>query len=381
VEIGIQPLISLFVMTIVEGQIESLKELKKILNQSGITRFNSITEINIFIKNYNSEKNRVPKTIKNTLDNEIKDLQSDFFRQQKIYKDLKTNISNEISQNIKNLEEILTQARDKGNRNLFNKILFFPKILIFSNKKSRLRKNFDKIMHETTTIAEHEVIKSKNKLDKYIENKEQIISKRCMQSYKELDYTKEVVDSLYTLIAGAIGENSVVKELQKLPDNYILINDYSRKFNPPIYNRKENDRILSIQVDHLLICNAGIFVLETKNWSKQSISNYHLRSPVQQIMRTSYALFALLNSDSKYNKVQLDRHHWGNKQIPVRNLIVMIHEKPKEVFKHVKVLSLKELVGYITYFDEIFSDAEVKNIADYLRVKSIDIPFDDFKCI
>lgn len=38
----------------------------------------------------------------------------------------------------------------------------------------------------------------------------------------------------------------------------------------------------------------------------------------------------------------------------------MTNEKPKEEFKHVKVLSLNELNGYIKYFDQIFSEDEVK---------------------
>ncbi len=362
-------------MTIVEGQIESLKKLKKVLNQCGITRFNSIADINDFIKNYNSEKNKIPKNIEKALDDEIKDLQYDLVERQKIYDALKAHIANEISHDIKNLKEILKQAREKANKHLINKIYFFPKIRILANKKSKLEKNFERLIHKKTSIAEHGVIKSKNCLDKYIENKEIIISERCMQCYEEMDSTKEVVDGLYTLIAGAIGENSVVKELQKLSDSYILINDFSIELNPPIFNRKENDRIYSIQIDHLLICNSGIFILETKNWSKQSIKNLDLRSPVKQIMRTSYALFVLLNSESEYNKIKLDRHHWGNKQIPIRNIIVMINEKPKEKFKHVKVASLNELIGYITYFDPIFNDAEVKSISDHLRIKNTDIPF------
>lgn len=76
----------------------------------------------------------------------------------------------------------------------------------------------------------------------------------------------------------------------------------------------------------------------------------------------------LLNSESKYNRIKLDSHHWGNKQIPIRNIIVMINEKPKEVFKHVKVLSLKELNGYVSYFDPIFNSAEVESIYNYLRM-------------
>jgi hypothetical protein len=62
-------------MAIVVGQIEPLKKLKEILNESGITRFNSIGEINTFIKNYESEKKEVPKIIENLLDEEIKKLE------------------------------------------------------------------------------------------------------------------------------------------------------------------------------------------------------------------------------------------------------------------------------------------------------------------
>jgi len=271
-----------------------------------------------------------------------------------------------LSHKIRKIEETSKQTIEKRNKNLFYKILYYLKIKILTKKKSTIEKNLEKIIRKKTRTTEHEVIKAKNKLNDYTENKENIISARCAESYKELNSTKEVVDGLYTLIAGAIGENSVVNVLQKLSDNYYLINDFSVEFNPPIYNKKENDRIFSIQIDHLLISQSGVFLLETKIWSKQSIKNLDLRSPVEQILRTSYALFVFLNSESKYNNISLARHHWGSKKIPIRNIIIMTNEKPKEEFKHVKVLSLNELIGYIKYFDQIFNDAEVENIFDYL---------------
>lgn len=228
-------------MTIVEGQIEPLKRLKKILNQSNITRFNSIAEINNFIKNYNSERNEIPKTIKKALNDEIRDLQSEHDRRQKIYDDLKSNISNEVNQNIKDLKENIKQIRKKGNRGFINKIASFLKVKTLENKKLKLENNFGKIIHDTTRIEGQEAVKSKNNLDEYLRNREVIISEGCARSYKKIDHTKEVVDGLYTLIAGAIGESSVVKELQKLSDSYILFNDFSIKFNLPIYNKNENE--------------------------------------------------------------------------------------------------------------------------------------------
>ena len=250
-------------------------------------------------------------------------------------KEIPAIVKNSLIEEIKKLEETSKQVIEKSNKNIFNKIFYYLKIKKLTNKKSSLENNF-----------------------------ENYISKRCTDSYKELEYIKEKVEGLYTLISGAIGENLVVNELQKLSDNYYLINDFSLELNPPIFNRKENDRIFSIQIDHLLVCQSGVFILETKNWGMESIKNLDLRSPVEQITRTSYALFVLLNSESNLG---LARHHWGSKKIPIRNIIVMTNKAPKEVFKHVKVLSLNELNGYIKYFDEIFSESEAENIFNYLN--------------
>mgnify|MGYP001100520229 CR=1 FL=1 len=98
---------------------------------------------------------------------------------------------------------------------------------------------------------------------------------------------------------------------------YYLINDFSVEFDPPISNKNKNDRIFSIQIDHLLICKSGVFLLKTKNWSNKSIKNLDLGSPVEEISRTSYTLFVLLNSESNINLV---RHHWGSAKIPISNI-------------------------------------------------------------
>jgi len=135
----------------------------------------------------------------------------------------------------------------------------------------------------------------------------------------------------------------------------------------PIYYKKENERIFSVQIDHLLVTNSGIFIIETKNWSKKSIESLDFRSPVKQIRRTSYALFVILNSDTKQRGINFRRHHWGDKQLPLRNIVVMINEKPKEKFKYVQVKTLNELNRYITYFEQIFDDSEVESISKHLK--------------
>ncbi|MGB5429644.1 nuclease-related domain-containing protein, partial [Eudoraea sp.] len=146
----------------------------------------------------------------------------------------------------------------------------------------------------------------------------------------------------------------------------VLFNDFSLVFNKPIYYKKENDRIFSIQIDHLLVTNAGIFNIETKNWSKESIASLDMRSPIRQIRRSSYALFVILNSSEQGASHILKSHHWGEKKIPIKNIVAMINNKPKGEFKYVTIKKLKELNSYIDSFESIFDDTEVKMISNYL---------------
>ena len=163
-----------------------------------------------------------------------------------------------------------------------------------------------------------------------------------------------------------MGEHKVVKELANLSDENILINDFTLSFHPAIYNRQENDYIKSIQIDHLLVTPSGVFIIETKNWSEKSLASLDLRSPIQQIKRTSFALFNILTGDISKCRINLKRHHWGDRKILIKNVIVMTNSKPNEEFQYVKVLTVNELLNYVKYFKPIFTSSETEAIASYL---------------
>ena len=353
-------------MTIVKGQIDSLKKLKASLNERGITRFSSIGEINLFLKTFGNKKQEIIDQTKKRLNSEIKALQADRIRFQEHYDIQKIDETNNLNNRIGTLSknyDLIKSKNSVGLRRAYN----FLQLKVLKFRKAQLEKNFNRILHKKTLKATQKLEETNRTLDQLTANREQVISDRSLPGISELTITKEVIDSLRPLIAGAIGENLVVSELKKLSDKHILYNDFSIDFKPPIYNKKEDDRILSIQIDHLLLTNAGIFLIETKNWSKKSISNFNLRSPIQQIKRASFALFVILNSDKNDSGFILKRHHWGDKKLPIRSLVVMINNKPKEKFKYVTVKTLQELNNYVSYFNPIFDDTEVKRISKYLE--------------
>lgn len=176
----------------------------------------------------------------------------------------------------------------------------------------------------------------------------------------------KLIKEINPQIAGAIGEAKVLSELKKLSSNYIIINDFKLNFSSPIYNKKNNDRIHSIQVDHLVISQAGVFLLETKNWSKQSINSSSLRSPVKQIQRSSFALYTQLYNAVKDKKIKFKNSNWGNRHIPLKNIIIMVNNKPNEQYQYVKIKSIDEINGYLEYFKPIFDLDELECIKTYL---------------
>ena len=63
-------------MTVVDGQVETLKALKRALRRSGVTRFNSVGELTNFQRNFETEKSLLPERIEQAVAKEVNDAQA-----------------------------------------------------------------------------------------------------------------------------------------------------------------------------------------------------------------------------------------------------------------------------------------------------------------
>lgn len=344
------------------GIIESLKSLKKELKDKGISRFNSVREIKDFLSDYDSEKRSILNDISEKLEKEYSETS---IRLKQLIQNRIERINLEtikIDDQISDLQLKIDSIKNKKTGNVLKKIfsrinLYFTKkkLTYFLNNKANLINSSVKNITIKINIDERSI-------KEYETNKKSLIDKRAKVKIEKLEYIRNVVEKSKNLISGAIGENLVVKEIKKLPDSYVLINDFNLSFPYPIFYKKYNERIYSIQIDHLLVSRAGIFIIETKNWSKSSVDSISLRSPIRQIERSNFALYIYISENITLN------HHWGEQKIPVRNLIVMIKNKPKAKFKYVNVKLLRELNDYITYFDPVLTEKQVNEIVDQLII-------------
>jgi hypothetical protein len=347
-------------MARIYGTIESLKSLKSELTDKGISRFGSVKEIKAFLSNYNSEKLTILNNASYELEKEY--LETSTSLEQNIQK--KTQLINLETEKIDNLiSELQTKINliNAKNTNFLKKLISSTKLYFLGKQSNYFIENKTKLLNSSINEITKNIENDELFINEYNTEKQNLIEKRAKPKIEKLEFTRNVIENLENLISGAIGENLVVKEIEKLSDDYILINDFNLRFSRPVFYKKLNQRIYSIQIDHLLISKAGIFIIETKNWSKSSVNSISLRSPIEQIERSNFALYTYISEN-----ITLNGHHWGELQIPIRNLIVMINYKPKSEFKYVKIKLLKEMNDYINYFEPVLTESQVNKIANEL---------------
>lgn len=351
-------------MAQVYGIIGSLACLLDEFNRHDVTFLNSVDDIQSFNHNYENLLSNIREQAKLDIAKEKNDLE------QKLVK-----FTSEYDMKIKNRYDLLTEEKKtidshidqysvKSN-DIFVRLYNFYKRHSLINRKNLLLSEFDEEVKRPFYNLNRNILNTKESID-YINNYfDTILENKAKYNSRHLYSAKTIIYENNLFLLGAIGEQKALEELKKLPDSFTIINDFKYDFWKALHKKDTDDWIKSIQSDHLLIGPPGVFVIETKNWSNNSIQNLDLYSPVQQVQRTSYAVYMLLNQIVANGTSSLNRN-WGPRQIPVKNIILMINKKPDQEFQHVKILTLNTLCQYVKYQKPIFSTEEVQEIANIL---------------
>ncbi len=350
----------------VHNSVGCLTTVKSHLKRHNINDFNSLNEVLNFQKNFSILRQQIISNHEQLIEQEKTTLIADISQLDNSIKADRTYYENYFLNEIEDIKQKLNSLSTSGNLNFIHRIVNYVKQRSYKRKIKDLEIHLDtKVNYSVRELVQQYQDKT-NRYHYITSNFKDAVYESCLNQVTELENKQRAIDEVKNSIYGALGEHKVVKELENLSDENILINDFALTFHPAIYNRQENDHIKSIQIDHLLVTPSGIFLIETKNWSEKSLSSLDLRSPVQQVKRTNFALFKLLTGDIANDRVKLNQHHWGDRKIPIKNLIVLTNSKPNEEFQYVKVLTVSELLGYVRYFKPTFTSAETQAISNYL---------------
>jgi len=357
-------------MCIVYNTLGCIRAIDTHLRKNNIDGFTSVDELLGFQKNYASIRQQTIAQHLLIIDREKNTLADETIQLSNFIHSKKSTIEQQLQSQLEQLQQQLHNL--PAHRNIFRSFIGYFKRTGIQTKIHYRKLTFHfsiqySVRQPTKTLAK------KNKRYQYLlSNFDDAVNTSSYLQLRELERKKNILDAANSLIYGALGEQQVAKELEKLPDDYILINDFTYSFQPPIFHR-QHDFIKSIQIDHLLIAPSGVFIIETKNWSEHSLHNPSLRSPVQQVRRTSFALYRLLERTVTRSGFLLSQHHWGVRRVPIKNVVVFTRQKPSAEFEHVKMLTPPQLLSYIKYFAPQFTKKETQLIAaSLLHLSRID---------
>lgn len=346
-------------MCLIYNTIGALSHIEKYLIQNNLDEFHSITDLLNFKNDYSAIKQQIIEDHRLAIQTERQTLEDEIPRLSEVITNCEFEQNEKLNQKLSDLHQRV-------------ELLFLPNSSFISILKDLFLNIklwakiwsapiFYRIHLFILTRKQNNLLKQKTiRLDFINTDFERAVIQSSACDLQSLERKLDLILEIKNFIYGAIGEHKVQIELSKLSDDYVLINDFSCTFKKPILFSNGKDAIKSIQIDHVLIAPAGVFIIETKNWSKNSIKNIDLFSPIQQVKRTNFALSKILA------RKKLKKHHWGVRKIPIKNIVTFINNKPNEEFHFVKILGLHELVKYITYFPSCLSKDEVGEISSFL---------------
>ena len=353
-------------MAQVYGQVESLARLLRALQQmghKGLSRLDQVLQLRTEVDEaYGLMKNQQYAMLERqsiALEEEAHQLQiayelalADRIKKQEV----------ELTE----LDERLERLRTGGRENLWLWLRTVLYTALISIHRNACQDRFARQRQSFMAREERPVRELKSRLSYLKTYPEKVVHERMLEADERLVQTKQLLDAMNSTLIGAVGEDRVYRELMRLPDTYFVLNDFFVAFDPPLYQQSTGSYIRQVQVDHLVISRAGVFLVETKNWSKDSFDRNRSWTPEDQIHRAGYALFILLNGKGFFKWRFFDRRYWKPQKIRVRNVVALTRHKPYTANSLVQWKRVEELNSYLLQRPEEWTQKEVQRMAKYL---------------
>ena len=178
---------------------------------------------------------------------------------------------------------------------------------------------------------------------------------------KRYHYKRQVDKFQYEKIGklrtGTFGENDVIDELVKLDDSYHILCGIEIELPYWVtYNHKKN--LKSAQMDLVVVCPKGVFMIEVKNWTGEyAKNNKQDLSPHEQTERAGRVLWITLQKK------------FGDGEFGVTNVLLSIkgnipyNQKYRSVF----VLSWRTINQFLEKRVDILDEEDIEDVVKFLE--------------
>lgn len=312
------------------GESGSETFLKSRLIKKGIGGFESFTDIQYFKKHF--------KTIlKTSTEEERKKL-------------------NSIIEALRSNEETLIKDLNEKKKQLQTSLIKEKQELMegeLTSKDQKRVKKIDKLLEKKIDKTFKKDQKQIKKTEKEITTREKKLEKSVEKSVKDLHKAHNIIESNRAFVYGAVGETAAIKELRYLPKEYHILNEARLSFYKAIRWKKYGTYVKSCKIDHVVVGPSGIFLIETKNWSAQTLARAKF-TPHMQIERAGYIFF--IHMINKFRR-----------RFPTYQIVATYRKLPEIAYKYVNQMTIRDIVNFILQKRDALTTTEIQKIVEWLR--------------
>jgi hypothetical protein len=326
------------------------------------------------LQEFESVRKELVKTLSDKAAETRRDINREVFELRERSKDIREAIekrSREAEEDIKREMEVLKKEIDAldvefGLKNIFSFIVSFIKRWRKKRRYNYLRSPAKEIRKRLKQeYKELEVVEER--LDYLEHNTNEEIDRRLRSLKNEVERINRIGDSRE--YKGALGEVRVIRQLEKLPDDYYVFNDLTMKLKT--WAEFRGKKLKSAQIDHLVVGPTGVYVIETKNWSEKYVNGAYKDdsyNPYDQISRGSYVVYRNLNPGRYGNFLQKVHYKFANKEIKVKSVVAVCGSKlPLEGKGYAKVMHPERIPDYILNSRSCLPEDRIKMVVKKCR--------------
>lgn len=215
------------------------------------------------------------------------------------------------------------------------------------------RNLLDQMPKEIKTLSD--VTRVKNEFETKIKNDKGGFF-RVIKKWNYKRQIKKIDNARHSPVnTGSKGENMVLRELKKLDDSYHILCGVTIEL-PYYVNYKGERNLGSAQIDFVVICSKGVFMIEVKNWSDEFIKRENWSfDPYEQTDRAGRVLWITIQNIIK--------------DCQVTNVLLSIKGNLpyNEDYRSVFVSSLDRINVFLQRREEYLDDDEVDILVDELQ--------------
>lgn len=188
------------------------------------------------------------------------------------------------------------------------------------------------------------------RLTSHLGNPAEFLRSRTRLIDRQLDCLSRLLDA--GEVGGAAAELEVIGYLSALPGEWTVVNDVQLKSTD--WFRYNGKALRTAQLDHVVVGPGGIFVIETKNWSRRFVEQGDFFDPYEQAARGAYLCHKMLSRS----------------RLPCKTRSIIATRSrlpPKPQGSYAKILRPDEVCGFLCWFAPELAAPEIERVVAFLE--------------